>query len=278
MVRLSLHLIQTPNINFPIKEAAGSIVSCIVEYRPKHFVKSNMIAPVLTLLMNILAYTTGCFFRTYLVDEVYDEKEMEINKLAQRLIDTMALHIPSNAFFDLAICLVAQGINVSDAKMRKASCGVLGIIAEGCRDQMRENLSQVLPILLKCTTDKEHYVREWAWFALGQFSEHCQPDILYFNQMILPLICQSLADPCLTVQNTVCYVLEYFCEHLQSETLKPFLVPLMDKLIPLLHSEQNSTKELALTAIATTAVTTKTAFLPFVQVSKLPCFFLFYCD
>lgn len=122
-----------------------------------------------------------------------------------------------------------------DPHMRKAGCAVLGVIAEGCSDKIRENLAGILPHLLAAVGDSEYYVRECACFALGQFSEYCQPDILHYNQQVLPVIFQALDDPRPTVQGTSCYVLEYFCENLQPETLRPYLAPLMTKLAGLLQ-------------------------------------------
>lgn len=109
------------------------------------------------------------------------------------------------------------------------------------------------------------------FFLIGQFSEYCQPDILHYNEMVLPVIFKALDDPRPTVQGTSCYVLEYFCEGLQPETLRPYLNPLMHRLAALLQSQQRSTKEMVLTAIAATAVAAEKDFLPYTEV----CIFFF---
>ncbi len=251
----------------------------IVEFRPKLFAKKNMVGPVLTILMDMIAKqdasSAGSLFSFTNPDGIldndeddadFDEEEADVNKLAQILIDTMALHIPSKYFSEPALSMISQGISSTEPQMRKAGCAVLGVIAEGCSDKIRENLSNILPILLKSVQDTEYYVRECACFALGQFSEYCQPDILHFNQMVLPVVFGALDDPRPTVQGTSCYVLEYFCENLQPETLRPFLTPLMTKLVILLQSEQRTTKEMALSAIAATAVAAEIDFLPYAEV------------
>jgi HEAT repeat protein len=56
--------------------------------------------------------------------------------------------------------------------MRKAGCAVLGVIAEGCSDRIRESLDQILPRLLQLVQDPEFYVRECACFALGTYLFH----------------------------------------------------------------------------------------------------------
>lgn len=45
---------------------------------------------------------------------------------------------------------------------------VLGVIAEGCCDALRQGLAEILPSLLLSVQDQESYVRECACFALGK--------------------------------------------------------------------------------------------------------------
>ena len=45
---------------------------------------------------------------------------------------------------------------------------VLGVIAEGCCDALRQGLAEILPRLLASIQDPEYYVRECACFALGE--------------------------------------------------------------------------------------------------------------
>ena len=109
---------------------------------------------------------------------------------------------------------------------------VLGVIAEGCCDALRQGLAEILPRLLASIQDPEYYVRECACFALGeqsymrpskliqfyvrtltflphvfqhiyfsyfcflfalgQLSEYCQPEILHYHQSVLPIVFQAL--------------------------------------------------------------------------------------
>ena len=60
-----------------------------------------------------------------------------------------------------------------------------------------------------------------------------------------------------------------YSENLQPETLRPYLPLLMGKLATLLQSQQKTTKEMALTAIAATAVAAEKDFLPYSEVQPL---------
>lgn len=170
--------------------------------------------------------------------------------------------MPSKYFVDTALTLCSQGVSSPDPHMRKAGCAVLGVIAEGCSDSIRTSLQQIVPVLLGAVRDSEPIVRECACFAVGQFSEHCQPEILHYNHLVLPAMFDALGD-IYTVQCTACYVLEYFCEGLQPATLRPYLRQLLEKLVQLLQSDKMLVKEMALSALAATAVAAEKDFVPY---------------
>lgn len=151
--------------------------------------------------------------------------------------------------------------------MRKAGCAVLGVIAEGAADKLRECLEMILPALLHSFQDPEFFVRECACFALGQFAEFLQPEILQHHQSIIPVVFETLNDSHSTIQCHGCYILENFCENLQPKTLRPWLEGLMGKLIMLFQAESSQTKEMALSAIASAAVASEREFLPYADVS-----------
>lgn len=288
IVRFTLTIIHSKDFETAVKQSAGQTLMNIIEFRPKLFAKNNLVGPTLSVLMDMIAKeeasAAGSLFSFtapdgVLNDEDEDDPEGDVQKLAQILIDYMAIHIPSKYFSDTVLAMISQGMTSADPQFRKAGCAVLGVIAEGCSDKIRENMGSILPPLLASVQDSEYYVRECACFALGQFSEYCQPDILHYNQMVLPVIFQALDDPRPTVQGTSCYVLEYFCENLQPETLRPYLSALMTKLVILLNSEQKTTKEMALSAIAATAVAAEIDFLPFAEaVCNILAQFLFQTE
>ncbi len=285
-----VQLLQATNIPNNIQVAAATALNGIVSSKPKLLAKKNLIRPILSALMSLLASSTvsgaGSLFsfnETPVVGDDDDDEEDEdegqdIQRTIQTIIDTMAIKIPSKHFVNDALELCGAGILHENMHMRKAASAVLGVITEGCCDAIRQRLNDILPALLQACQDPEHCVRECATFALGQFSEHCQPDILHFHQMVLPVIFKLLEDSHHTVQGTACYVHEMYCENLQPATLRPFLVPLMQRLGSLLQSPQRVTQEMALTALSATAVAAEKDFIPFAEVTSslhyIPCLVL----
>lgn len=279
IVQFCVTAIRAEQAEASVKQAAGQTLMDVIENRPKLFAKKGLVNITLLTLMEMIAADrspSGSLFAMPSSvhnnedgdedddDEDEDDAEVNLQRLAQTIIDNMAIHIPSKYFVDTALGLCSQGVSSPDPHMRKAGCAVLGVIAEGCADSIRSVLPQILPYLLGATKDPEAIVRECACFAVGQFSEHCQPDILHYNHLVLPAMFDAL-DDIHTVQCTACYVLEYFCEGLQAETLRPYLRQLLEKLVHLLRSDKAQVKEMALSALAATAVAAEKDFVPFVE-------------
>lgn len=278
LVPFIVSVMENKDYDNAVKQAATFALISIIENRPKLLGKKNMVPPILNSMVALIAASDGTEVGSLFQlgnekegilddedgDSDFDEEE-GTGRNPQYILDTMALSIPSKYFVQPALGICSQCMGAADANHRKAGCFLLGVITEGCADALREILAQILPVVLTAVQDPEFFVREVACFTLGQMSEFCQPEILHYHKEVLPVVFNALSDERPNVQNTSCYVLEFFCENLQPETLKPFLNPLLTKLCTLLQSPSNVTKEMALTAIAATAVAAEKEFLPFAE-------------
>ena len=154
----------------------------------------------------------------------------------------------------------------TNEQARKAGVAAMGVIAEGCAEPLTANLPHVLPYIFRACQDPSPQVRECACFALGQISEHCQPDILQYSEQVLPTVFRLLDDHSTAVQATSCYVLEMFCERLEPAAVRPVLDPLVRKLAHMLEvTTKRSVQEMAVAALAATAVAAEQEFAPYVQ-------------
>jgi hypothetical protein len=276
IVQFVISILLHPEQEKSVKKSAAQTLMDIIEFRPKLFAKKNLIPPTLSMLMDRLAKeetsVAGALFNFPHPDDIQgqsvndeDDEKDEVSKLSQTIIDTMAIHIPSKYFADTVLAMISQGLSSPDPNMRKAGCAVLGVVAEGCQERLRDSLSEILPVLLNCMSDSHIFIRECACFALGQFSEHLQPEILNYHDTVLPAVFTALNDQTYTMQGTSCYVLEYFCEYLQPHTLKPYLAALMNKLASLAQSPSRGIQEMALTALSATAIAAEHEFLPYAE-------------
>lgn len=280
VVNFSLSILNAASVEHDLMESAGQTLIATIQFRPKLFAKKGMVAPTLSVLMSIIARSDPSAFEALYQladkrdsDEDGDDDDEDFNpeysrqKMAQMVMDYMALHVPAKYFIDVALGMISQGITSTDPQMRKAGCAALGVIAEGCGDSMRERLDSIVPVLLNAFSDPEYFVRECACFAMGQFAEFLQPEILTFNQTVLPVVFNALSETRFTIQGHACYILENFCENLQPKTLRPYLTSIMTKLLELVQTEKSMTKEMALSAISATAVAAERDFIPFIGVS-----------
>jgi hypothetical protein len=122
-----------------------------------------------------------------------------------------------------------------------------------------------MPHVFTAAGDANPQVRECACFCLGQLAEHCQPEILSYSSQILPIVFALLDDTTVAVQATSCYVLEMFCERLEPEGVRPLLDPLVRKLAAMLEATtKRSVQEMAVAALAATAVAAEDEFQPYI--------------
>lgn len=155
----------------------------------------------------------------------------------------------------------------ADSRERKAGAAVLGIVTEGCRDALSTILPTILAGILPVCGDADTATRECAWFSLGQLSEHCTLSIVLQHQIMMPAILRGLEDPADSVKLTTCYVIDKFVEALDSAALLQYLPHLMQRLITILGTcHDRNVQELALTAIASSAVSAELEFLPYAEV------------
>ena len=89
--------------------------------------------------------------------------------------------------------------------------------------------------------------------------------LCFFNFGELKSTSISLDDTTVAVQATSCYVLEMFCERLEPEAVRPLLDSLVKKLATMLEgSTKRSVQEMAVAALAATAVAAEEEFTPYV--------------
>merc|ERR1712166_146541 len=132
-------------------------------------------------------------------------------------------------------------------------------------EPLSDHLAELMPYVLQCAQDPDSQVRECACFCLGQISEHCQPDVLAYSEQILPIVFNLLDDKTVAVQATSCYVLEMFCERLEPDAIRPLLDSIVKKLAAMLEgSTKRSVQEMAVAALAATAVAAEEEFTPYV--------------
>eukprot|EP00535_Pseudo-nitzschia_heimii_P006126 CAMPEP_0197184934 /NCGR_PEP_ID=MMETSP1423-20130617/10893_1 /TAXON_ID=476441 /ORGANISM="Pseudo-nitzschia heimii, Strain UNC1101" /LENGTH=1071 /DNA_ID=CAMNT_0042635885 /DNA_START=109 /DNA_END=3324 /DNA_ORIENTATION=- len=281
IVKFTLQCIQSQNLEMGVRDSAALVIATMAEAKPKTFGKEEaMLAEILetlfTLIENSPDSAAGALFesnpawREDLDGNDGDDFDLDIDSptetsMAQGTLDMLACEIPKKYIFQPVVSRCVQRLNSPQPNHRKAGVASLGVIAEGCAEPLSNHLNELMPFVLKCAQDPDSQVRECACFCLGQISEHCQPDVLEYSEQILPIVFNLLDDKTVAVQATSCYVLEMFCERLEPEAVRPLLDSLVKKLAVMLEgSNKRSVQEMAVAALAATAVAAEEEFTPYV--------------
>lgn len=280
IIQFTLQCIQTQDLEMGVRDSAALVIATMAEAKPKTFGKEEaMLAQILetlfTLIENSPDSAAGALFDSNPAwredlegnDDDFDP-EMDSpteTSMAQGTLDMLACEIPKKYIFQPVVSRCVQRLNSPQPNQRKAGVASLGVIAEGCAEALSDHLEELMPYVLKCAQDPDSQVRECACFCLGQLSEHCQPDVLDYSEQILPIVFNLLDDKTVAVQATSCYVLEMFCERLEPDAVRPLLDSLVKKLAAMLEgSNKRSVQEMAVAALAATAVAAEDEFTPYV--------------
>jgi importin-4 len=282
IVHFALECVKAQNMEMRVRDAAALVIATLAEAKPKSFGKEEaMVAQVLEVLFSLIENSpdsaAGALFESNPAwrqdledgnDDDYDPEDMDSpteTSMAQGTLDMLACEIPKKYIFRPAVSRCVQRLSSPQANHRKAGIAGLGVIAEGCAEPLREHLHEVMPHVLNTARDADAQVRECACFCLGQISEHCQPEILAYSEQILPIVFGLLDDQSVSVQATSCYVLEMFCERLEPDAVRPLLDSLVKKLAGMLEATtKRSVQEMAVAALAATAVAAEEEFTPYV--------------
>jgi len=285
IVGFALGCVMDSNLEINVRDSAALVIATLAESRSKTFGKdeamlTNVIESLFVLIENSKESAAGALFdsnpawKDDIREDDDDDEEDDTateTSIAQGTLDQLACQIPKKYIFQPVVSRCITRIASAQDNQRKAGIACLGVIAEGCSEPLREHLVDVMPHVFKAASDGNAQVRECSCFALGQISEHCQPEILSYSSQILPIVFALLDDTTVAVQATSCYVLEMFCERLEPDGVRPLLDPLVRKLAQMLETTtKRSVQEMAVAAMAATAVAAEEEFQPYIEgVAKL---------
>jgi len=279
LVGFLLEMVKAEGLEGGVRDQAGMLLNTLVECKPKLLGKSGLVPPILEAMVHLMAACDeSCAGSLNLAladnehdpadgkaedDDEEDEGDASIATIAQSCIDRLGTSLPQKYVWEPGYAAAAQCLGSGESKWRKAGASCLGNLAEGCRDNLCEVLPAVVPLLLAVAGDPDKYAREAAMFCFGQLAEHCQPDIMRYQEAILPAVFALLDDPLQSVQGISCYVLESISEHLTVANVGPLLPGLTARLLTLAQSPRLSIREMAFSALASTAAAAEGTFAPY---------------
>jgi len=280
IVQFALSCLVDENLDNGVRDSAALVIATLAEAKPKTLGKSGCIDAIVETLFNLIENSdesaAGALFESNPAwnedDDDENEEDVDLDdsptatSMAQGTLDMLACELPKKYIFGPVVSRCVARLSSPHANHRKAGIACLGVIAEGCAEPLREYLPDVMAHVFSAAADSDAQVRECACFCLGQLSEHCQPEILLYSSQILPIVFALLDDTNAQVQTTSCYVLEMFCERLEPAGVRPLLDPLVRKLAAMLEgATKRSVQEMAVAALAATAVAAEDEFIPYIS-------------
>lgn len=234
------------------RECAMDFLETIADMKPK----------ILTTSPEMIRYLLAFTFQ--IATEVDDNPEENTSvDMALRLLDTLALHLPNKTVYPHVVEITNQLRNSPEPRNRKIGLLALGVIAEGCADFVKQDLSQIVNFLLQGLSDPDVNVREGAGLAIGYCSEHLKPEILDLHSIILPQLINVLDFSNTRVKQKGLYAIDIFCEYFD-EDIEQYLPALINKLVSLaIYDDDLKVKEMAISALTSAISSAELKITPY---------------
>ncbi|KAF8820456.1 HEAT repeat-containing protein, partial [Cardiosporidium cionae] len=193
-----------------------------------------------------------------------DEDELTAHMSAIQMMDSLAINLPGKRVFSATIDKL-QPFTVSiNPNEKKAALILLGVMSEGCRSIMKNQLNNFLPFVYKSFEDASPKIKGAAATCLGQFADYLQPEIWKYHAQIMHHLMKLVSSEDIKVQEKGCYALKSFCDGMERGEVNPYLDNLMTVLLTTLtHTTSMTIRESCLGAIAAVAQAAKAMFMKY---------------
>lgn len=253
LIKIMLGISSNSKISVQTRIKSFEIISWIVTNETKLIISQNFIEPILQVLFLLLVEP-----------EENPEDEQTLHKVSASLLDSIAISLPSEKIFQPIVQHSLKLTQSSKEAERKAGFTAVGVLAEGCNEQLSEILDNVIPYIIKGLEDKSQMVREIALITIHSFVEHLQPEILKFSQKLIPYCIAMLNDPSDDVKEKCVFALDAFCENI-GEDFVPYLPTCMKIAYELLTKGTRRIQEIAISVISTVSNASGLNFLQYAE-------------
>ncbi|KAJ1675451.1 importin subunit beta-3 [Spiromyces aspiralis] len=185
--------------------------------------------------------------------EVDDNDENYV--FGEQVMDRLACSIGGKQLLPVAFKYIPGMLASANWKERHAALMAVSAIGEGCYKVMRNELKNVLDMILPFFDDPHPRVRYATCNVIGQMSTDFQPAIQQrFHEVILTKLIPTMdSDNYPRVQAHAAAAMVNFSEEASKAVIEPYLNDLFERLLRLLNSNKRYVQEQAITTIATVA-------------------------
>eukprot|EP01118_Nematostelium_gracile_P003268 TRINITY_DN1371_c0_g1_i5.p1 TRINITY_DN1371_c0_g1~~TRINITY_DN1371_c0_g1_i5.p1 ORF type:complete len:1087 (+),score=330.68 TRINITY_DN1371_c0_g1_i5:98-3358(+) len=198
-------------------------------------------------------------------DPTPSEVDRENADYGEEALDRVSLALGGKSVIPILFGFLPSLMSHPDWKYRHTALLSISIVGEGCRATMETNLAEIVKSILPFFQDPHPRVRWAACNTCGQMSTDFGPEFQNkFHAEVLGALMALMDDvqnP--RVQSHAASSIINFCENAEQDALKPYLEPLLAKLMQLLHVGTLVVREQAVTAIASIADCSQEQFVPY---------------
>ncbi|XP_032408026.1 importin-4-like [Xiphophorus hellerii] len=270
IVRFCLEVGSDTTLSDSLRVKALSCITFLIKLKSDSVLKLKLLNPILQTIFPILTAAPPPGEQDP-EDEEYDVGHPNYSDNpkhgAAQMIDTMALHMPSDKLFLQLLPLTQACLSSENPYQKAGGLMCLAVLANGCAEYICSMmLSWMLLTVCQSLSDSNRVVRSAALFALWQFYEYLQPEVSKYCAVLMPLLLgylTSLNKAKIGSVTKAFYVLENFMENLGSD-VEPYLPTLMETMLSALrNAEDLKIKELAVSAIGALANAAKELLVPY---------------
>ena len=229
IVQATYILLQNEMYQTSTKMIFAELIQMVAECKKKVFTNNNKL-----LLLNGIkvAYELVCEEEDNQNDNA--DNEISLFDIGNRLFGVFSITIKSSIYYPLIMELISNVVkNPSNTNefQRRAAMSMFGVIASGCEDKLRDNLDDIVDILVKFfINEKSIIVQRAIIISIDNLTELFGDRMADYHDKILPMLYQGMTNSSSEKVVEACLIeLNYFVRTLDFE-----LEEYIDKFTPLL--------------------------------------------
>ncbi len=252
IVKISLGFMRSEELDNTTISVISEFLLLICEGKNKKVFKKNnceLLKLSIEQAFRLAAVEPGV---TESLDEACPKRET-----GERMIEGFSQLFPSKFVFEICMEYVKQLLTSPNGYLRKQGIMLIGHIAEGCSEKIKENLVDFINILEdKFKNDADNKVKISCLMVIDRLTEFCYPQIVDYYDRIIPISITGLfsTEPELVENSLVAF--RFYTDNPEVE-ISPYVPQILPRLIELLDSKILNIQRDTLSALSVIVDNTK---------------------
>ncbi|KAI8900835.1 armadillo-type protein [Globomyces pollinis-pini] len=201
----------------------------------------------------------------YKGETIEDDDESTNETSGEQAMDRLAIYLGGEIVLPIAFHHIPTMLASPDWQKRHAALRCISAIGEGSHDIMKQELPQIINLIVPHMRDPHPRVRHASCNAIGQLCTDFSPNIQNtYHEIILTNLIPIMDDlQYIRVANYAAAALVNFSEGVSKSCISPYIEPIISKLLVLMNTGKIFVQEQAVTTLATVADSAGTEFIKF---------------